>query len=734
MVIAPKSPKFRHPLPGHSAARAALGLFVGCWLAAAGPALAIDGRVEVRGTRQDGGAGATEYRTTSLWENYSLSDRVALHRTLALQVDFTTRRQNLESRTGASAFDSEIISLIPNASLSFRSGAWRAGLNARGLRKDQSGSGLPDQRDEHADFHGWLRLRQRLYELELAAQQSASFREAEFENRDTREEQQSAKLRLFPTVRDELRYAFTRNEQQLRTFGNRLSYRSHNLQLRSFRAFLENRGRISLDARTSWLHQESAFGGAASVGYLPPTAAFYSLDDTPEQWDTLEDDWIGAPDLYDLDRDNPTAINIGDNAPVVRTWGGDYRNIILDFGETETIDELVLYVDTIVQFPDLMQWMVFTSDDPDGRDWSNELGAGDFTSVWFENPDGRQGWRFSLTSPVSHRRIKVVNAKLGPTEPDIHVTELEAYQSQATERLIIQEVFRHRVQGDLAFKVRENLELQYGGMHSGRSYEGEDRDVESLSHRFAAIWRLGGWRLSASHDINRTLNSRGQDTDARNHRVSLATRASRSLRMRVGWSRNDDRSWTRQHTTDNISGDITWRIAPDLTLIQNAGWGTREAPDLEGRSRSWTTTTVLRGRARPSLEIELRRNDRWVSRDAGVDFTTFNTTELQTSWAMWPLLTLSSQILYQRRDTDDVVLRNSLVWTPLPGGSMGLRLSVSDQQDTRSEWFQRGAGALLTWRPRPRLFLEGGVEYVLVKQYDERNTPTNLQFRGSWAF
>ncbi len=733
MLIARKSHS-RYPRPPARWTVRCAGLLLMALNLMVGNAWAVDGRLEVRGTRQDGGAGTTEYRTSSLWENYSLGQRIDLSRAFVLQMDFITRRQNLENRSGSSAFDTEIVSLLPNASLTFRKNEFRGGLNARGIRKDQSGTGLANQRDEHAAFHGWLRTRQRYIDLELSAQQSVSSRETGLENRDTREQQQSASVRLFPTIQDEARYSFTRNEQQLRTFDTRLTYRSHNLQLRSYHDFLDRRGRVSIDARTSWLHQESAYGSEASAAYLPPAAAYVSLDDTPEEWDTLEADWVSTPALFDLDRDVPTAINIGDNASVVRTYGGDYRNLILDFGDTETVDELILYVDTIVDFPDLMQWMIFTSDDPDGRDWSNQIGPGDFSADWFENADGRQGWRFRLTNPLVHRRIKLVNSKLGLTEPDIQVTELEAYQGLDNERVVLQDVRRHRVQGDLSFSPVRPLELQYGGMHSARTYEGQDRRVESETHRFAAICRLGDWRLSASHDVSRQINSTGQDTDARNQRVSLSSRPSGDFRTRVGWSRNEDRSWTRRHTTHNISGDMTWRLAPDLTLIQNVGWATREVPGLDGRSRSWTTTTVLRGRPRPSFELELRRNDRWVSREAGVDFSTFNTTELQSTWSLRPLLTLTSQVLYQRRTTDDVVLRNSLVWTPLPGGSMSLRLSATDQQDTRTEWFQRGGGALLTWRPRPRLFLEGGIEYVLVKQYDERNTPTNLQFRGSWAF
>ena len=69
-------------------------------------------------------------------------------------------------------------------------------------------------------------------------------------------------------------------------------------------------------------------------------------------------------------------INIGDNASVVRQFGGDYRNLGLDFGEPEPFTAMILYVDRVVRFPELIEWLVYVSDDPEGRDWGESAAAG----------------------------------------------------------------------------------------------------------------------------------------------------------------------------------------------------------------------------------------------------------------------------------------------------------------------------------------------------------------------
>ena len=45
-----------------------------------------------------------------------------------------------------------------------------------------------------------------------------------------------------------------------------------------------------------------------------------------------------VPALFDRDRVTATSINLGDSAPVVREFGGDYRNLQFDFGEVMVDD------------------------------------------------------------------------------------------------------------------------------------------------------------------------------------------------------------------------------------------------------------------------------------------------------------------------------------------------------------------------------------------------------------
>ncbi len=80
------------------------------------PCWAIDGRVEVRGNHQDGGAGDTAYKTSTLWENYSLGQRVLFSKNFILQLDLVTRRQQLESQSVLSKSNTREVSFLPNAS------------------------------------------------------------------------------------------------------------------------------------------------------------------------------------------------------------------------------------------------------------------------------------------------------------------------------------------------------------------------------------------------------------------------------------------------------------------------------------------------------------------------------------------------------------------------------------------------------------------------------------------
>ena len=115
-------------------------------------------------------------------------------------------------------------------------------------------------------------------------------------------------------------------------------------------------------------------------------------------------------------------------------------------------------------------------------------------------------------------------------------------------------------------------------------------------------------------------------------------------------------------------------------------------------------------------------------------FTTFNDTELRLSWAIFPQLTYSGIARYQVRDTADWIRRNTLALSPLPGGSMALTFYASHNEDTRADTRQRAVGGRATWRPRPTLLLEGGIEYSRFTTGPTHSSPSNLNLRGYWTF
>ena len=127
--------------------------------------------------------------------------------------------------------------------------------------------------------------------------------------------------------------------------------------------------------------------------------------------DPLEEELITESALYDRDRNTATIIDIGDEAPIAWQFGGDYRNIQYDFGEIVDVFGGFLFVDRILDFPDLIEWRIFSSSDPDGRIWT-ELDPQAAEATYTELSTGLQGWELTLSSPVSARFIKIVDVKL----------------------------------------------------------------------------------------------------------------------------------------------------------------------------------------------------------------------------------------------------------------------------------------------------------------------------------
>ena len=704
-------------------------------LAAASPAAALNGRADVRTSHQEGRSGSLAYTTNSLRENYSLGLYSKLSSRLFLNVDALARRETLDSQSGFAIAESDKTTLLPNFTLSYRGEHERLGLSGRATRIDQVRTGQPSQRDEYLDINFWLNTEFSRFQIDANAQQTAAWRYADGSDRENREQNFAAMVLWNLTNNDDLSYRFSRSRQDIIQQDLRTTYTTHNVQYRGDHRFLDDRGHLSLHALSNRFIQNDHRNDQFDQTYVQPLGAAYSLDDTPDFLDPLEDDPVSVPALLDNDRDTATEINIGDNASVVREYGGDYRNIILDFGEPAEMISAVLYIDHIVSFPGLMQWQVFVSDDPQGRDWGNALSPGSYTLRYFESETGRQGWRLDFNAAITHRRLKLVNSKLGLTEPDIFVTEFEVYQTTVTTTAdVTTQVINNRLDGEVSYALTRSLTARYSANVSDRRYDDDNRNLRGVAQLVGANYRFSDWVLTAQHETHTLRGPSRRDTDANSQLVSLSSSRLRELSGRLSYNRSEDKSYTEKNLTHSVTGDVSWRVAPLLVFNQKLSYGERTAPDIIGVSQSWVLVSELRGTPRPSFTFELRRADRWVSQEAGSGFTTFNDTDLTVTWAILPLVQISSQAIYQVRETEDWYYRNNLSWTPLPGGSLLLRFQVNDQQDTRTDYKQRGGGASLTWRPRPTLNLGAGIEKSRVEQYGEKNDPLSYNFRGSWTF
>ena len=221
----------------------------------------------------------------------------------------------------------------------------------------------------------------------------------------------------------------------------------------------------------------------------------YVLDDSPETLDPLEPQPTPLPALADLDRDTPTSLDIGDDAPPVREYGGDYRNILVDFGDAQTLAAATLYVDRVVSFPQFLTWRIYVSDDPDANTWQAVPDA-DYTAIYTERTDGRQAWDFEFATPLVSRRWKFVDVKSGPVEPELFVTELELYAPATNERLLSDNVlWRNFVNGGADYDLLSNLTVSYSPTCPNAA--SRIRRATSTT-RSTASGRRGGTRIGPS--------------------------------------------------------------------------------------------------------------------------------------------------------------------------------------------------------------------------------------------
>ncbi len=678
---------------------------------------------------------STAYRTDSLLENYDLGQRISLSRAWLLNVDLMTRREQSTGFSGGLRSYTRTTSLMPSFSLNYHRGSLAGVVTGRGLRRDWRGTGVAGRRDENLDVGAWLRAEYEAWSADLRLQELASWR---YEPTGRPREP-----RAHP---DPQPAAFLRRPQRAALHVHALEAgHPHHPERGGVpqppaqlpgqpTASPTGKASVSIDALVQHFRQDGEQTVTAGQRLLVPVWGGFSLDDTPGFRDPFEPDPVQDTRLYDRDRDVRAGVNLGDAGVVVQQYGGDWCNLIVDFGEPQAMVSALLYVDTRVAFPAFFSWQVYVSDDPEGRDWGTALDPSSYSIVYRDLADNRQGWELVFNQPVSHRRLKLVDIKAGVTEPDIYVTELEVYGPADENRRNVSRILRGRLRGDVNYHVTPAVELHYGTELDQRRYLDDHTRLTSQLHVFGATWDLGDWHLRAQHQMDRLTTPTGRFTKADGQLVSLSSTPRRPVAWRFSWQRTNDRSYTLRNLTNTGAAEVNWRAFPRLTLNQKVLYGVRDAENVEGVAHSWALVTTARGDVRANIFLVLRRADRWTDREAGSGFTRFNDTEWTVNWSLLPLVSLTSRVAYKEREDTQWILQHTLSWAPLPGGSVSLRFYGSDYQDTRNNYLRRGAGATVVWDPRPRLRLEAGVEQTLVKENADRNTPLNLNARGSWTF
>jgi hypothetical protein len=705
------------------------GLFFGC----AGPGGAVDGRIDVRVSHQSGQVGDLEYDAETRREELTLDQPIPLGGAFLLQTRLRWLREASDSRAGGPRQEWEGRTTRPDVTLSYRARGLTLGAQGDWFERRITGESAFAPRSRRYQYGGWVNGRRGGTRLSGNWTRSVSEQKGlsagDVENRETsgafRGEQSFARVwqaayRLAGTSSDAVDRAIRR------------THLVHGLEFGGTPR-LGDRLDASIQAKTQLFSETLETGAPSDAGiYLEPLAGDVRLDDTPESYDPLEGDPAPEPGLYDGDRESPTGLDLGDAASVVREFGGDYRNIRYDFGGIEELVSAFLFVDRRLLAPGLLRWRLFVTDDPEGRLW-NELGPGQADVSYREWDEAHQGWEVRFARGVSGRRVMWVDVKIGPTVPELFVNELEVYvRGDARESTVRSQ--NHRLDFGVGYRLTGRLHLRYQGSARERVFEGDGRDLSERNHILSTRWSSGPYILLAQYQLYTLSGPTRRDSDVDGYRLSASRGHATRWSSDLAYSRSHDRSRDTDRTDDLLSLSTSWRAASRLRLSQRVTFGWRADRRLDDEARSIALVTTIQSSPWTRLTLDVDRTDRWVSRAVGAGFEPFNDTELAVTWSPVPLISLSSIVRYTVRATSDWTTRNAVSWTPFPGGDVQLRFSGHDVYDSRTETSRRGAGASLTWRPRPRLIVEGGVDVQRFELLGETNTPLSTQGRLTWSF
>lgn len=731
----------RHPgIPGRAFGRrpsigvfgAALAVVLG-WLPA-GTGFALDGGVDVRSSRQTNQVDGLTFDTNSLRQMVYARQAVLLAPSLTLDADARLTRDLAGSDFSQQAQDTERNSTFGAVRLGYRVKSTLLGVSGSWLEQRETFPPSLARDLSRGDYQLWLKSGFRNGpSVRATAAQRDSRREASFTETVRNRERYGSLASEYTSGIGEFRYRLSvlansdRDGRGQTQWANMFEY-GRALRL------ADDKVSATVRLRSSFFDQSSRSAEAGETRILlAPLAGGVRLDDTPEIQDPLEPAPVSVPGLYDRDRETPTEINLGDSAPPVRDYGGDYRNIQFDFGDDKELDSAVLYVDSRLLHPELYRWRVFVSDDPEGLQWE-ELDAGRVSVDYRDWDTGEQGWAVTLAGAVSARFFKMVDVKLGSTVPDLFVTELEVYAREAARET--RNAFHaqdHRFDGHLAYDATSRLRFIYDTTLRERRQE-TGGDLSERDHGLTSQWTSGKTVLSGRIQSNRTSRAGGRNTEFRSYQLAAAHGGGTALATQVTWNRAEDDLGDRNRTTNAVSAGADWRAAPRLRVRERVAYATRSDPAVSSAARSITVVTGVESRPLTPLTVNVDHSRRWVDREAGTGFQAFSETTFRVDWIPVPRISISNQAKLYLRDRSDWNVRSLASWTLLDTGVLELGVTGNSFRDTRRDAVQQGVSATARWRPRSRVVLDGGIGWERLKTAGNVETPVATNLHAAWMF
>ncbi|MBZ0267162.1 hypothetical protein K8I85_03335 [bacterium] len=698
---------------------------------------ALDGSVDVRQSDQHARTEETSFQTS--WRRETVTARQSLR--ISSRVILEAAYRGTRERTTGDGIASQEIrqtTQAPDISLGFRTRPLSMGIKTGYLERTSTDDGDVISETTRRQITAWLNSRLSSG-TRLSSNATRTISETTNSLDETNENRQTSGFALAEQPLGGsffAQYRFSGLSGDVTRLGSSRDQTSHGLEFRGSPRSSDGRLASSFRVRSQLFDQRrEADTGTGTIRFETPLSVGLVYDDTPETLDPLEGSVLPAPGLADGDRSTPTSINIGDSAPVVREFGGDYRNLQLDFGESQLFSSAALYVDTRLLQPQLFEWLVYVSDDPDGRLWTRV--TQDQVEITYREWGALlQGWEVQFLGEVSGRYLKLVDVKFGTTVPDLFVTEMETFTRTATGRVSTDDrTLDHNLDASISYDATDQVRVGYQTSLRRRDERDSDGDLTGAAHTASVRWQdEGPWAALTRVDRHTLEGPTRASSDVLTFHVAASHGVGSHRSATVSFTTSRDRGGGRDQQTDTYGYQGEWRAAPRLHFSQRISHGRRTDHEFDILSRSVTLTHAMRSSPITTLTINLDRRDRWTSRALGSGFERFHDTELDVIWAPAPLVTVSSDLLVRERQDTDWSTRQSLTWSPLPGRKVETHISGSSFFDSRTRVQRLGVDVGTKWRPDRQFVVEASVGAQSYRVGDDRSTPINTFLRAGWTF